>query len=277
MKALYEKANEGERTPERMSHLRQLARETGGEALGQEQWSEIVRDARWENLPDAAFLADLWYRRRCIGYYWRRGDLRIDGVPVNGPCSLALAKESIEEKALVCSSVTLQEAFRLFIVEDRLPRGEVFETTIPGVANGVPVETTHQYKGRRVPLSFVLAYLVAQALKHKLLREDLDVYNLDFGVWLDGLTALGHPMLCKLAFLVRDPRYSTANSKQWADALRFFPVSLAFSHESIDSVTEEMKALGKDLLKLESVTYGGKTFNFRFSVLTVGVWHCLSH
>ena len=275
LKAIYERSFEKERTSARMEHLQQIAKEFGDQTFPAERWREIVKDARWVGLPDAAFLADLWYRRRCTAAYWRRGAMTIDGVAVAGPSKLSVAKKTIVEKALgqwpdsdIQPTPTTQEAFRCFLEDDQYPIGEAFETTIPGTANGVAIETTHKYQGRRVPLRIVLAYLAAQAVKHGLLRKGLAVYNLQFGVWIDACTSLGHPVLVNLGFLVRDPVYYTSSQKQWVDAHRHYPLSIAFSHECIDSVTQEMTVLGKDLLEVESITHGGKTFNFNFSVLT---------
>src|SRR5690606_28746186 len=93
MKAVYEAANEGERTEERMKHLHEIAKEYGNDRFSAERWVEIVKkDARWQNLPDAAFLAKLWYHRRCVATFWRRGAYTIDGVPVSGPAALSLCK-----------------------------------------------------------------------------------------------------------------------------------------------------------------------------------------
>lgn len=269
MKGLYELATEPERTTARMEHLRKIAAEYGGDPLSQQQWKQITEgDARWEGLKDCAFLADLWYRRRCAPVYWRRGEFKIDGIAVTGPSNLSLVRESIRDKGLSDTSLSTQEAFRQFLEEDKFPVGTVFETTVSGTADGEAVPTEHVYKGRRAPLRFVLAYLVAQAIKHKLLRADVDVYDLEYGIWMDGATALGHPLVVDLAFLVRNPKFCISSHKLWVDALRHYPVSIGFSHESIDSITQEMEHLGKELLSLEPLQYDGKTYNLKFSVLT---------
>src|SRR5690606_1602627 len=79
---------------------------------------------------------------------------------------------------------------------------------------------------------------------------------------------LGHPIVADVGFLLRNPKYCNSSQKQWVDALRHYPVSIAFAHECIDSVTEEMKVLGRDLLEVETLHYKGKTYNLRFAVLT---------
>lgn len=77
--------------------------------------------------------------------------------------------------------------------------------------------------------------------------------NLDFGVWCDGATALRHPVLACLVYLIWQPLNSKDTKERWIDAFRFFPLYLGMGSEIEAHVQDIMKWVSFLLLNVHAI------------------------
>jgi len=92
--------------------------------------------------------------------------------------------------------------------------------------------------------------------------------KLEFGVWVDGTTIGGHPVLAILAFLIWRPEYSSLTESKWINALRFCPVCLAVLPENQTNIANMVTLVREQALQLNPLTYKGVTYKFDFRVLS---------
>jgi len=85
-----------------------------------------------------------------------------------------------------------------------------------------------------------MTYLLSLALNQNLLKKPQGMeQKLEFGVWVDGTTIGGHPVLAILAFLIWRPEYSSLTESKWINALRFCPVCLAVLPENQTNIANK--------------------------------------
>lgn len=80
-----------------------------------------------------------------------------------------------------------------------------------------------------------------------------DTPTLRFGVWLDGTKALGRAILAGLIFLIWDEQ--TQGELRWTDAIRFYPFCISIEKESIESITDIIGRVRRDVSNLKPLWY----------------------
>lgn len=241
-------------------------------------WQAFVQNhsSVWQNIPDSSFLAYKWMKM-FVDKQIRRGFKRVSGIPMPGLQPEDAVEKEVKNKAIGIWATG--EPYQHLLPPNKTadlfakgyyPIGKPFETTVDArTVSGKTVETNKKYKGRWVNLHHCLIYLLTIALAHGLIfiPPSTDKVVLEYGLWLDGATALAHPLLALLVFLIWDPQYSRATLARWNDCLRFYPGCLTVMSETVAGVSKVLGWARDEIVSVTSFRWRNKTWVFKFKML----------
>jgi hypothetical protein len=287
--SMYLRASKGSQHQKRLEYLWDNQKKLDEIASGpfewkMQQWTAFLSAAPqdlWQGVDP--FVAFKWFRNK-ISPLVRRKLKFIDGIPICGTPALSTVKRELKSLAIGQSKLEerendqgrMQDIFEYKGLvplpqlvdkfrEGYYPIGRILKTK--ATADG-GVTGKGPYLGRYIDLRVVMAYLLSLALNNNLFKSPGLQQKLDFGLWVDGTSIGGHPVLVILAFIIWRPEYSTTSEAKWMNALRFCPVSLAVLPESQRNISDMVAAVRKQALELQPLTYQGVKYDFRFRVLS---------
>ena len=169
--ALYRDVHDQYQTPQHIDLLhrdRQMLLRFG---RNETKWRQYVSTDAWAQVPDAAFLAYIWWKNE--NPISRSHVRRIGEVPLIGIAPIGRAQKEIRERAIgqwetndpqetFPAGALLATAFE----EGSFPIGKVIETKATESSGSI-------YLGRTVPVQTALIWLTVQAERHKLLRAQV--------------------------------------------------------------------------------------------------------
>ena len=291
-----------EMTPERKADLKALLQKNPDIEDDEETWQQFCKDnPRWNELDP--FFPRTWFYRDIKRKYIRKANLKIQGVPVRLFLPLPKAQLAVRQKQIP-NDTPLEELLKRIFHDDGYPVGEPYLTSTvaqqlhaalgensvsnegssqsstqsevltpqPDISTEDGEDTeflTSLYAGVYINPLHGLLYLTNQAIRSKLLKHpDEKMFCFRYGIWVDGATCLKRPLVVVLVYVLRERELFINSDKIWQDHARFYPVAISFMHETIASVETLMNRVGEHVAKVHSIQFEGKTFDFKFRIIT---------
>ncbi len=239
-------------------------------------WKQLVSShGVWTDFFDAEFVLS-----RLLHHRVRRATKRIDNIPVPSLPSSKHIQEDVRAKCIgkwnnktnnrmVAGGLTgLADA----LSNKEILIGEPIKTTLTAkTKKGIEVVSKREYFGRMIPLKHALVKLVVQAFNNDLLLiPDNKILKLEYGLWPDGTTALAHPLLGLLAFLIWQKEYSVSSMLKWRDCMHQTPVVLCVTPETLKATEWMFEEIRPQILEVEKMElrWRGVVFSFRFRIFS---------
>lgn len=242
---------------------------SGNKNLQSQKWNSWVQKHEiWKGIHDAAFVAYTIFHTE-IHPRKRRGKRKIDGLKMAGPPRSKAITEKLKEKAIgdwdkpvVPKPVENLNDLAVKFENNHYPVGRICYTRLNAD------NATHA--GRWINIGVALTFLLVLAYRLGVLKV-LPVgtsMRIKFGIWLDGATILGYPVLMAVVYIVWDPDYTTSSKLRWVDAVRYYPFALLVMPETLSSINEIASWIRKCASNLPKLKFKGVEYTFNLKYIS---------
>lgn len=182
LKRLYYQASLVYRKKEHLEALEGIDSQITQAKKPEEKWKAFTSSNTqlWADIPDAPFVAFIWWLNELKPRIVRRKIIRIDDIPISALPSLSWAKNKLRAFAIgQWNSSSPYEGLMPFHLLAELflgkhyPIGKIYKTRLHKDSNVF-------YSGRILSLQTALTWLTSQAIKHNLLKIPQVFFHIAF-------------------------------------------------------------------------------------------------